>query len=140
MVCAEGIKLFDEPIKEENIMKKLMIAALSVLMVVAFSIPAMAAATAAVLDNNTGNVVFGGEATYDMSNRVYVDYGVDDTTNAQSFSICTVHSGGNRMFATTSETSVLWYMTVEKGNSTPVSVLESWTTGQFDSDASWNSL
>ena len=121
-------------------MKKLMIAALSVLMVLAFSIPAMAAATAAVVDNGDGNVVFGGEAAYDMSNKVYVDYGVDDTTNAQFFSITTVHSGGNRMFATTSETSVLWYQTVDKGNDTPISVDEDWTTGQFDSDASWTSL
>ena len=121
-------------------MKKLMITVLSVLTVLAFSIPAMAAATQGVLDNASGNVVFGGEATYDMSNKVYVDYGVDDTTNAQSFSITTVHSGGNRMFATTSETSVLWYMTVDKGNSSPVSVDEDWTTGQFDTDSSWHSL
>jgi hypothetical protein len=75
-----------------------------------------------------------------MSNNVYVDYGVDDTTNAQYFSITTVHSGGNRMFATTSETSVIWYMTVDKGNSSPVSVTETWTTGQFDSDTDWSSL
>jgi phospholipase/lecithinase/hemolysin len=132
--------LLEELLKEENIMKKLMIAALSVLTVLAFSTSAMAAATAPVLDNASQNVVFGGEATYDMSNKVYVDYGVDDTTNAQRFSITTVHSGGNRMFTTNSETSVIWYMTVDKGNATPVSVDEDWTTGQFESDAAWNSL
>ena len=118
-------------------MKKLMIAALSVLTVLAFCMPATATE---VVGDGTGNVVFGGEATYDMSNKVYVDYGVDDTTNAQRFSITTVHSGGNRMFTTNSETSVIWYMTVDKGNSSPVSVDEDWTTGQFESDASWNSL
>jgi hypothetical protein len=31
-------------------------------------------------------------------------------------------------------------MTVDKGNSTPVSVDEDWTTGQFESAAAWNSL
>jgi hypothetical protein len=100
----------------------------------------MPATAAEVVGDGTGNVVFGGEATYDMSNKVYVDYTVDDTTNGQRFGISTVHSGGNRMFATTSETSVLWYMTVDKGNSSPVNITESWTTGQFESDASWISL
>ena len=118
-------------------MKKLIIAALSVLTVLAFCMPATAAE---VVGDGSSNVVFGGEAAYDMSNKVYVDYTVDDTTNAQRFGISTVHSGGNRMFATTSETSVLWYMTVDKGNSTPVNINESWSTGQFDSDTSWKSL
>ena len=118
-------------------MKKLMIAALSVLTVLAFCMPATAAE---VVADGTSNVVFGGEATYDMSNKVYVDYTVDDTTNGQRFGISTVHSGGNRMFATTSETSVLWYQTVEKGNSTPVNINETWTTGQFTSSADWSSL
>jgi hypothetical protein len=76
-----------------------------------------------------------------MSNKVYVDYTVDDSSgNAQYYGISAVHSGGNRMFATTSETSVLWYQTVEKGNNTPVPINELWTTGQFDSDANWSSL
>jgi hypothetical protein len=75
-----------------------------------------------------------------MSNKVFIDYSIDVPTNAQKFGISTVHSGGNRMFATTSETSILWYMTVEKGNSTPSNIDESWTTGQFDSDTNWNSL
>ena len=118
-------------------MKKLMIAALSVLTVLAFCMPATATQ---VVGDGTGNVVFGGEATYDMSNKVFVDYIVDDTTNGQKFSITTVHSGGNRMFATTSETSVLWYQTVSKGNMTPVNIDQTWTTGQFDSDTNWNSL
>lgn len=118
-------------------MKKLMIAALSVLTVLAFCFPA----TATDLDNNFANVIFGGDAQYDLSNKVYIDYNVDDSTgNAQKFGICTVHSGGNRMFATTSETSVLWYQTVDKGNNTPVAIDESWTTGQFESDTSWHSL
>jgi hypothetical protein len=118
-------------------MKKLMIAALSVLTVLAFCMPATAVQ---VVGDATGNVVFGGEAAYDMSNKVFVDYTVDDTTNGQRFGMSTVHSGGNRMFATSSEASVLWYMTVEKGNMTPVNIDETWTTGQFESDANWNSL
>ena len=117
-------------------MKKLMIAALSVLTVLALCFPA----TAGDLSDNFGNVVFGGDATYDMSNKVFVDYSNDIPTNAQFFGISTVHSGGNRMFATTSETSVLWYMTVDKGNTTPENIDETWTTGQFDSNTDWKSL
>jgi hypothetical protein len=122
--------------KEVIAMKKLMIATLSVLTVLVFCFPA----TATDIDNNTSNVTFGGDAQYDMSNRVFVDYSIDVPTNAQSFGISTVHSGGNRMFATTSETSVLWYMTVDKGNTTPLNIDETWTTGQFESDTAWNSL
>ena len=117
-------------------MKKLMMAALSVLMVLAFCLPA----TAGDISDNTGNVVFGGDASYDMSNKVYIDYTIDVATNAQKYGISTVHSGGNRMFATTSETSILWYMTVEKGNSTPLAINEAWTTGDFDGDTNWSSL
>ena len=115
-------------------MKKLMIAALSVLTVLAFCFPA----TAGDLSDNFGNVVFGGDASYDMSNNVYVDYSIDVDTNPQYFGLCSVHSGGNRLFATTSETSVLWYQTVDKGNSSPLNINEKWTTGEFVSP--WNSL
>ena len=107
-------------------MKKIMISALALLTVLAFSIPA----TAADLNNESGTVAFGG-ASYDMSNAVYVDYSNDVPTNAQYYGISTVHSGGNRMFATTSETSVIWWRTVVKGCADPDNIDETWTSGQF---------
>jgi len=119
--------------KEENVMKKIMIAALALLTVLAFSIPA----TAADINNGSGTVGFGG-AAYDMSNAVYVDYSIDVPTNAQYYGIATVHSGGNRMFATTSETSVIWWKTVDKGCSDPDNIDETYTSGQFTSP--WSSL
>ncbi|MDH3554792.1 MAG: hypothetical protein OES18_02945 [Deltaproteobacteria bacterium] len=119
--------------KEENVMKKIMIAALALLTVLAFSIPA----TAADLNNASGTVAFGG-ASYDMSNAVYVDYSNDVPTNAQYYGISTVHSGGNRMFATTSETSVIWWRTVVKGCADPDNIDETWTSGQFSTP--WFSL
>jgi|GEM_PF-2704537 len=114
-------------------MKKIMIAALALLTVLAFSIPA----TAADLNNASGTVAFGG-ASYDMSNAVYVDYSNDVPTNAQYYGISTVHSGGNRMFATTSETSVIWWRTVVKGCADPDNIDETWTSGQFSTP--WFSL
>ena len=114
-------------------MKKIMIAALALLTVLAFAIPA----TAADINNGSGTVAFGG-AQYDMSNAVYVDYSIDVPTNAQYYGISTVHSGGNRMFATTSETSVIWWKTVNKGCADPDNINETWTSGQFGTP--WSSL
>ena len=123
----------NEFLKEENVMKKITIGALTALLVLAFCVPAMATD----VDNGTGTVAFGG-ASYDMSNNVYIDYSIDVPTNAQYFGLSTVHSGGNRMFATTSETSVIWWKTVDKGNSDPDNIDETWTSGQFTSP--WASL
>ena len=115
-------------------MKKIMIAALALVTVLAFSVPAMAAA----VDDNFDNVLLGGTTTYDLSNSVYLDYTANDYTDAQYYSLGTVHSGGNRMFVTTSETSVIWWQSVDKGTSTAPNVNVSWTTGQFTSP--WDSL
>ncbi len=115
-------------------MKKIMIAALALVTVLAFSVPAMAAA----VDDNTDNVLLGGTTTYDLSNSVYIDYTTDDYADAQYYSLGTVHSGGNRMFVTTSETSVIWWQSCDKGTSTAPNVNVSWTTGQFASP--WDSL
>ena len=115
-------------------MKKIMIAALALVTVLAFSVPAMAGP----IDNGTSNVTLGGNAIYDLSNSVYIDYAADDYADAQYYSLGTVHSGGNRMFVTTSETSVIWWKTCVKGTSTAPSVTVSWTTGQFPT--SWDSL
>jgi hypothetical protein len=113
-------------------MKKITIAALSALLVLALCVPAMA-----VDVQDTGTVAFGG-ASYDMSNNVYIEYSIDEPTNAQYFGLSTVHTGGNRMYATTSETSVIWWKTVDKGNDNPDNIVETWTSGQFVSP--WASL
>jgi type 1 fimbria pilin len=116
-------------------MKKIMIAALALVTVMAFAVPAMAAA----INNATGNIVLGGTAIYDLSNAVYLDYDMDNDANAQYYAIGTVHSGGNRMFVTTSETSVIWWKTCDKGTSdAPISNV-TWTTGQFQG-SDWTSL
>ena len=116
-------------------MKKIMIAALALVTVLAFTVPAMAGA----VDDKTDTVVLGGNTTYDLSNSVYLDYTTDDYTDAQYYSLGTVHSGGNRMFVTTSETSVIWWKTCDKGTSDAPVVTVTWTTGQFES-SDWESL
>jgi hypothetical protein len=116
-------------------MKKIMTAALALVTVLAFTVPAMAGA---ILDK-PDTVTFAGDTTYDLSNSVYMDYvAADSYTDAQYYSIGTVHSGGNRMFVTTSETSVIWWQTVIKGTTTSPNVTPSWTTGQFPT--AWDSL
>lgn len=116
-------------------MKKITIAALSLLMLLAFSASAMAGA----VDDMTSTVSFGGDAVYDMSNKVYIDYTADDYTNAQYFGLGTVHSGGNRMFATSSETSVIFWKTCDKGTSTADVGNATWTTGVYTAN-DWKAL
>jgi streptogramin lyase len=117
-------------------MKKIMIAALALVTVLAFSAPAMADA----ISNASGNVLLGGNALYDLSNAVYMDYAADNYSNPQYYSLGTVHSGGNRMFVTTSETSVIWWKTCDKGTSDAPVVTVTWTTGDFEGDGTWTSL
>ena len=116
-------------------MKKIMIAALALVTVMAFAVPAMAAA----INNATGNIVLGGTAIYDLSNAVFLDYAADNYANPQYYSLGTVHSGGNRLFVTTSETSVIWWQSVGKGTSAAPNVNVSWTTGNF-TGTDWDSL
>jgi len=114
-------------------MKKLIIAALALLLVVAFSIPAMAAD----VDDNSASVTFGAGANYDMSNNVYIDYA--QVSNQQVFGIGTVHSGGNRKFATSSETSVLFWVTCDKGTTLADVGDATFTTGAY-TGAGWSPL
>ena len=113
-------------------MKKITIAALSALLVLALCVPAMATDV-----QDSGTIRFGG-ASYDLSNNVFMEYSIDVPTNAQYYGLSAVHSGGNRMFATTSETSILWWKTVDKGNTNPDNIDETYTSGQFTSP--WSSL
>ena len=113
-------------------MKKITIAALSALLVLALCVPAMATDV-----QDSGTIAFGG-ASYDLSNNVYMEYSIDEPTNAQYYGLSAVHSGGNRMFATTSETSVIWWMTTGKGTTDPDNIDETYTTGNFPTP--WASL
>ena len=117
-------------------MKKIMIAAVALVTLLAFTVPAMAGA----INDQAQIVIFAGGITYDLSNAVYLDYvAADSYTDAQYYSLGTVHSGGNRMFVTTSETSVIWWQSVTKGTTTSPAVTPSWTTGNF-TGTSWDSL
>ena len=114
-------------------MKKIMIVAFSMLIVAAFCVtPAVAAET--VLIAQDGDVRFGGDATYNLSNKVFIDYSVDAAGNPQAYSLGTVHAAGNRSFGTTESTSVIWYQTVTKGTTNPANTPgEGATSGQFGS-------
>lgn len=114
-------------------MKKIILAALSLLLVLAFTVPAMAGP----VNNSYGPATFGAGANYDMSNNVYIDY--TQASADQVFGIGTVHKGGNRLFATSSETSVLFWKTCDKGTSDADVGNATYTTGAF-TDAGWSTL
>jgi len=89
-------------------MKKIIILALSILMVMAFTAP--------VLAEDDGAIDFGGAgATYDLSNKVWIQYSTDDASNAQEFGVGTVHSSGDREYQTTDGTSIIFWRSVAKG-------------------------
>ena len=114
-------------------MKKIMIAALSLLLVLAFTVSAMAGA----VNNKSSPMTFGGGADYDLSNSVYMDY--TQASSDQVYGIGSVHSGGNRLFATSSETSVIFWKTCNKGTTTSEVGNATYTTGAF-TDAGWTPL
>ena len=119
-------------------MKKIMIVAFSMLIVAAFCVtPAVAVG---VLSGDHGDVAFGGGSTYNLSNKVYIDYSVDAAANPQAYSLGTVHAAGNRSFGTTESTSVIWYKTVAKGTTAPENTPgEGATSAQFTS-GSWTPM
>ena len=114
-------------------MKKIIIAALSLLLVLAFTVPAMAGP----VDDVTSMMTFGGGATYDLSNSVYMDY--TQASSNQVYGIGSVHSGGNRLFATSSETSVIFWKTCNKGTTEAEVGNATYTTGTYTS-AGWTAL
>ncbi len=114
-------------------MKKIIIAALSLFLVLAFTVPAMAGA----VNNDSGPATFGAGANYDMSNKVYIDY--TQASSNQIFGIGTVHFGGNRLFATSSETSVIFWKTCDKGIVEADVGHATYTTGEYLGDG-WSTL
>jgi hypothetical protein len=114
-------------------MKKIMIAALLMLTVLAFTVPAMAGP----VDNATQTINFGAGTTYDLSNSVYMDY--TQASSNQVYGIGSVHSGGNRLFATSSETSVIFWKTCNKGTTNADVGNATYTTGAF-TDNGWEAL
>lgn len=114
-------------------MKKIMIATLSLLLVLAFTVPAMAGPVNDVDEQMT----FGGGATYDLSNSVYMDY--TQASSNQVFGIGSVHSGGNRLFATSSETSVIFWQTCDKGTTNADVGNATYTTGTYTANG-WSTL
>ena len=112
--------------------KHMTIITLALMMVFAFSTQ--------VLAEGSGNVDFGGGSTYDLSNKVWIEYTNDDSTNAQEFGVGTVHSAGDREYTTTEATSVIWWRTVTKGTTTVTATKPGWTTGQYEATSDWSSL
>ena len=84
-----------------------------------------------------GDITFGGDAEYSLSNNVYLQY--DVATDSLSYWVGTVHYSGNRTYATTDATSVIWYKTTTKATTNPEDAPATGaTSGQFDS--TWSAM
>ena len=100
----------------------------------------VAAFSAPVFAEGSGAVDFGGAgATYDLSNKVYIEYVTDDTGNPQEFGVGTVHSAGDREYQTSDGTSIIFWQTVAKGTTAVTNPTAGWTTDQFTGNG-WTPL
>jgi hypothetical protein len=110
------------------------------MMIIAISICMVAALSAPVLAEDSGAVDFGGAgATYDLSNKVWIQYLTDDTSNPQEFGVGTVHSAGDREYQTSDGTSIIFWQTVAKGTTAVTNPVAGYTTDQFTA-AGWSAL
>ena len=95
-------------------MKKIMLIAFSVLMVLALAAPAAFADDQTWTDGVFNFQATEGSLTYGLSSNVYMNYDVE--TDYQDYSIATVHQAGNRGFSTTNNTTLIYWVTKSTGD------------------------
>ena len=98
-------------------MKKIMLIAFSILVVLALAGPSTVSAIDVAWD--TGVFDFApteGSLTYGLSNNVYLNYEVAD--DEQDYGITTVHQAGNRGYTTTNNTTLIYFCTKSTGDTT----------------------
>jgi hypothetical protein len=120
-------------------MKKLMLIAFFVLMVLALAAPYTASANSVTWADGVFNfAATEGSLTYGLSNNVYLDYAV--ATDYQDYMIATVHQAGNRGYTTTNNTTLIYFCTKSTGDTSVSSVpTEGDTSGQIDS-STWKAM
>jgi uncharacterized protein YpuA (DUF1002 family) len=105
-------------------MKKIMILALAILVTGIFAMPNVALAD---VSWGTGVVNLGSSANsdnepaeYGLSNNVFINYDVDGSY--QNFGICSLHKAGSRNYATSNNTTLIYYETKATGATTGTTI------------------
>ena len=97
-------------------MKKIIIFALSVAMIMGLALPVMADVTNSTDVVTLGTGSTGNELSYGVSQNVYVTYATGN--NYQDYGIGTTHKAGNRFYGTTNNTTLIYYGTKSTGDTT----------------------
>jgi hypothetical protein len=96
-------------------MKKIILIAFAVLMVLALAAPYTASADSVSWTDGVFNfAATEGSLTYGLSSNVYLDYAV--ATDYQDYMIATVHQAGNRAFTTTNNTTLIYWLSKSTGD------------------------
>jgi len=116
-------------------MKKITLIAFSILMVMALATPCTVSAVSRTW--TTGVFDFSpteGSLTYGLSNNVYLNYDVD--TAEQNYGITSLHQAGNRTYATTNNTTLIYFQSKSTGATTDTVC----TDGQTDFSSGWSAM
>jgi hypothetical protein len=120
-------------------MKKILLIAFSILMVLALAAPYTALADSVSWTDGVFNfAATEGSLTYGLSNNVYLDYSV--TTDYQDYMIATVHQAGNRGYTTTNNTTLIFFVTKSTGDTDVSSVPSAGDTTGDISATTWQAM
>lgn len=114
-------------------MKKIMLIAFSVCMVLALAAPYALANDQSWTDGVFDFAPTEGGLTYGLSSNVYLNY--DVATDYQDYSIAAVHQAGNRAFTTTNNTTLIYWQSKSTGDTSVSSVPAAGAT-----NISWSAL
>jgi hypothetical protein len=121
-------------------MKKIMLIAFSILMVMALATPCTVSAVTATWATGVFNFApTEGSLTYGLSNNVYLNYVV--AGDEQDYAITTVHQAGNRGYTTTNNTTLIYFCSKSTGDTSVSTDLP--TEGDTSGDinlATWSAM
>ena len=116
-------------------MKKIMLIAFSILMVMALATPCTVSAVSVTWATGVFNFApTEGSLTYGLSNNVYLNY--DVATDEQDYGITSLHQAGNRTYATTNNTTLIYFQSKSTGDTTDTVC----TDGQTDFSSGWSAM
>ena len=110
-------------------MKKIMLIAFSILMVMALATPCTVSAVTVTWATDIFNFAprsGEGSLSYGLSNNVYLNYVV--AADEQDYGITSLHQAGNRIYATSNNTTLIYYQSKDTGATTGSTA----TDGQTD--------
>lgn len=116
-------------------MKKIMLTAFSILVAMALVAPCTVSAVSVTWTTGIFNFApTEGSLTYGLSSNVYLNY--DVAADEQDYGITSLHQAGNRTYATTNNTTLIYFQSKSTGDTTD----DVSTDGQTDFSSGWSAM